>query len=452
MKVRWPTALVALAALAVMGAVSACGQAGGAPVTTAQPTPIQHVVIIYQENHSFDNVLGRLCARLKRCNGRRSGKLPDGSTIRLANATDIVPLVNHAPNSQVTASDGGKMDGWAHLSGCTKSTGYRCLSQFSPSQIPNLADLARHFVISDRTFQMDTIPSWGAHLELVSAHLDGFTGVNPPIGGLSGWGCDSNKDAPWQASPTSPIMHEPSCIPDYNLDPVKFPYGGAYRQTSVQPMPTIMDELGRAGDSWKLYSTSSRQNGYGWAICPTFAECRYTAQHHNAVPRSQVITDAQNGDLPQFSVVLPNGTVSQHNTFSMTDGDNWIGQVVSAIEASPDWSSTAIFITYDDCGCFYDHVPPPNGLGLRVPMVIVSPYAKPAYTDSTRASIASLLAFTEHTFNLPALGEKDSAAYEYSNAFDFSQVPTPKVKTTSTPLPKAEQQRLKTINHPDDDT
>jgi phospholipase C len=419
---------------------------------SAQATPIQHVVIVYQENHSFDNVLGRLCVRSKRCNGTRSGLLPDGSRIRLSTASDLVPHVSHSPNSQAKAIDGGKMDGWARLKGCEGDTGYQCLSQFSASQIPNLAKLARHFVISDRTFQMDTIPSWGAHVELVAANLGGFTGFNPPTGGLTGWGCDSQKEAPWQATPKSLITLEPTCFPDYDLDPLRFPYGGAYRKTPVEPMPTIMDELDQAGISWRLYSTSRRQDGYSWAICPTFAQCRYTAQHKNAVPRSQVLTDAENGTLPQFSVVLPNGAVSQHNTFSMSQGDNWIGQVVSSIEASPDWSSTAILITYDDCGCFYDHVAPPKGLGLRVPMVIVSPYAKPGYTDSTRASIASPLAFTEHTFGIPALGTRDASAYDYSNAFDFSQPPTPKVKMSQTPLPKAERQRLSTITHPDDDT
>src|SRR5439155_1658622 len=91
---------------------------------------------------------------------------------------------------------------------------------------------------------------------------------------------------------------------------------------------------------------------------------------------SQVIDDATNGTLPTVSIVTPTNSKSQHNFYSMKMGDNWIGQVVQAIENGPQWSSTAIFITYDDCGCFYDHVAPPAGLGIRVPMVIVSPYAK----------------------------------------------------------------------------
>jgi phospholipase C len=417
-----------------------------------EAAPIKHVVIVYQENHSFDNVLGRLCASTGRRDGFRHGKLPDGENIPLGQAADLVPQVSHGPSSQATAIDGGRMDGWANLKGCGQSAGYQCMTQFAPSDIPNLSRLARKFVIADHAFEMDTIPSWGAHMELVAANLDGFTGVNPPTGGLSGWGCDSNKDAPWQKSPTDPAQPEPTCIPDYNLDPTKFPYGGAYRQTPVQPLPTIMDELDAAGLSWKLYSTSSQRDGYSWAICPTFAECRYTAQHHNSVPRLQVLTDAQSGALPAFSVVLPNGTISQHNTFSMTEGDNWIGQVVSSIESGPDWLSTAIFIAYDDCGCFYDHVSPPPGLGIRIPMVIVSPYAKSRYTDSNQASIASLLAFTEHNFGLPALGRTNADAYDFSNAFNYGQSPLAKVQMTHSPLSRSERHRLKVMPHPNDGT
>jgi phospholipase C len=114
--------------------------------------------------------------------------------------------------------------------------------------------------------------------------------------------------------------------------------------------------------------------------------------------------------------VTPN---SQHNGDSMLTGDDWINQIVSAIQASPDWSSTAIFITYDDCGCFYDHVPPPNGWGVRVPMVIVSPYAKLGFTDQNSTTIAGVLAFAEHVFGLTPLNNTDTHAYDFSRSFCF---------------------------------
>jgi len=198
-------------------------------------------------------------------------------------------------------------------------------------------------------------------------------------------------------------------------------------------MPTIMDKLDKASLRWKLY-TAAPGHGYLWAICPSFAACQYTSDRSKQVPTARVLINAREGNLPNFSVVLPTVRVSQHNGGSMREGDNWIGEVISAIEHGPDWQSTAVFITYDDCGCFYDHVPPPSGLGIRAPMVIVSPWARPGYVDSNDASMASLLAFTEHNFGLDPLNERDAMAYDYSNAFDFDQTPLSPVPTTRSKL------------------
>jgi phospholipase C len=414
-------------------------------------SPIKHVVIIYQENHSFDNVFGRMCAESGRCDGTTEGKLPDGSTIPLAKSPDVVPNAGHRTQAQLKAINGGAMDGFPYVGGCDEQRGYPCMSQFSPTQIPNLSRLANSFVLSDQTFQNATVPSFGAHIELVSASLDGFTGDPPdrtqdqPHG--TGWGCDSHLDAPWQASPNGEVTYQPSCVPDYRLDPSQYPYGGAYRRTRVDPMPTIMDELSRVGLSWKLY-TGAEGNGYLWAICPTFAKCLYTGDRRRQVPTAQVVDDAKSGSLANFSVVLPTVRISQHNEGSMAAGDNWIGHVVSAIEHGPDWRSTAVFITYDDCGCFYDHVAPPPGLGIRTPMVIVSPWARAGTVDSTQASVASMLAFTERTFDLPALNENDGMAYDYENSFDFSQALLAPVPMTHSRLsPRAK----KVSRHPKED-
>jgi phospholipase C len=416
-------------------------------------TPIKHVVIIYQENHSFDNVFGRLCAESGRCDGATEATLPGGSTMPLQTSPDVVPNAGHRTQAQLKAIDGGKMDGFPNLGGCNAQHNYRCLTQYSPSQIPNLTQLANSFVLSDQTFQNFSVPSFGAHIELVSGSLDGFTGDSPdrtpedPRG--TGWGCDAHLDAPWRASPDGRISYQPSCIPDYRLDPSRYPYGGAYRKTRVQPMPTIMDELNKAGMSWKLY-TAAPGNGYLWAICPTFAQCQYTGDRSNQVPTARVVRNAREGKLPNFSVVLPTVRVAQHNDGSMRAGDNWIGKVTSAIEHGPDWRSTAVFITYDDCGCFYDHVPPPPGLGIRTPMVIVSPWARAGTVDSTQASIASMLAFTEHNFGLAPLNENDANAYDYANSFDFSQAPLSPVPMSHSKLsPRAREVTKHPVEDPD---
>ena len=449
-----------LGAVALVGAASVPATAQTSPQVAAG-NPIRHIVVIYQENHSFDEVLGALCVKDVRCDGSLTTKLLNGSTYALTKSPDIVPAINHDTASQVTAINAGAMNGWEKVSGCSAPK-YQCLTYYDPTQIPNLSALERAYTISDRTFQLSTVPSFGAHIELVSTTLDGFTGVAPSAkagySAKAGWGCDSNKFAPWKdpTKPSSAVINVPACIPDYT-DPLTLltpdrpaADGGAITKTPVQHVSTLMDTLTAAGLSWRLYTSSGGSSpirAYTWSICPVFAGCLYTAQSTNMVPPTQIVSDATAGTLPSFSVLLPEGatgSTSQHNGTSMLAGDNWIGQVVSSIMNGPDWASTAVFITYDDCGCFYDHVAPPAGLGIRNPVVIVSPYARPAYTDSTVATTASLLAFTEHTFGLSPLGAADGSAYDYSNAFDFTQTPLAPVRLTQTPLPKASLVYLQT--------
>src|SRR5215212_757036 len=237
---RWRRILVGMTAgvavlLALAAAASAYGDHGR----------IRHVVVIYQENHSFDNVFGRFCVRTGRCDGTKMGKLRGGEPIKLRKSPDRVPDAGHTGGAQTEAINGGLMDGWIGINGCSKARDYGCLTQFSPKQIPNLTQLARHFAISDRTFQMDSVSSWGAHLELVAATLDGFTGDRIPetstgMTGHLGTGCDARVDADWRPYPGAPISKQPSCVPDYRLDPEEHPFGGAYRRTRVEHVPTIM--------------------------------------------------------------------------------------------------------------------------------------------------------------------------------------------------------------------
>ena len=160
-------------------------------------------------------------------------------------------------------------------------------------------------------------------------------------------------------------------------------------------------------------SNQERAQGYGRAICPSFNECLGSNQAKNMVRWKTFVGDATAGELPNFSIVIPTMDNSQHNGTSLMVGDNWIASLVSAVMSNQDeWNSTAIFITYDDCGCFYDHVQPPTGMGVRLPMVIVSPYAKPRFADGNDASFASILAFTEHLYGLQPLNEVDRNAYD----------------------------------------
>jgi phospholipase C len=422
--------------------------------TPGATNPIQHVVVIYMENQSFDGVLGQLCIRDQRpnCAAASQGKISNGTTIQLQRAPDLVPPVAHGPDGQLTAINGGKMDGFDRINGCKSSNGYACYAQYYPGQIPNTAALARKFAISDHTFELRPVASWVAHLSLVTATVNGFYGDNPdPAPGVDpgpGWGCNSNKVATWRSSPTSAWIKVPSCVPDKNGN-------GPFTASPVKWVPTIMDRMNQATPpvTWKIYSKTLRQDSLyrAWGICPTFADCLYTSQKDNVVEDTSLLTDAQNGTLPNVSIVIPKNIYSQHNGFSMLQGDNWIGSVVSELMNGPQWSSTAIFLTYDDCGCFYDHVAPPQpGLGIRIPMIIISPYAKSGYTDNAVASPASILAYIEHTFALPPLRRADQNAYDYSNSFDYTQSPLGSVSMSSQAVPQWEQDYIRTHSSPDD--
>ena len=418
----------------------------GVPVTrAAASTPLQHVIVIYQENHTFDNVLGYWCQQSGHCIGMPTKvTLKGGISVTPKQAPDIVPQIDHSVGGQLAAIDHGAMDGWAKVAGCAAPT-YSCIDYYTPAQIPNLSALASKFAISDATFSEADSPSWGGHLYAVAATTDGFLGTNPaPASAGPGWGCDSKKTSAWVSS-TGKTLQAPSCIPDPSLGIAN---GGAFKPTQVSYVPTIMDRLDAAKLPWKLYATTKGPKtgggSYNWATCPSFAECLDTSQRTNLVNTSQVLTDAAAGKLPAFGLVLPgvdtvDRNASQHNGTSMAVGDNWIGKLVGALEASPEWSSTAIFITYDDCGCFYDQVPP--GLnpdrsqkGTRVPLVIVSPYAIPGYVDSTPTTFAGILAFVEHNFGLTALNVNDAQAYPFSRAFNYSETPLPPVRMMQTPV------------------
>jgi phospholipase C len=337
------------------------------------------------------------------------------------------------------------MDGWEKIpdGSCNAATGYRCVSGYQPAQVPNITALAQNFAISDKTFTSADAPSWGGHMDVVAASHDHFTGNNPvPAKGVSpgpGWGCDSDRVTTW-ISPSGRSETVPSCVPAH-LPGLRF--GGAFEQTPVKSIPTIMDRLDAAGLTWKLYGATRSQRGYIWSICPTFAGCLDTGQAANLVPDGRFLTAAAAGTLPSFSVVTPGGpdlTSSCHNAFSITACDNWVGRLVGAVEHGPDWRSTAVFITWDDCGCFYDQVRPgvnPDGTaqGPRVPLLIVSPYARPGYTDRTATTFAGILAYAEHAFGLAALGADDSAAYAFGNAFNYAQKPLTPTPMASRPLP-----------------
>lgn len=429
--------LVAAPALALGGA-SGTGLSQ-AETASSGTSPIRHVVIIYEENHTFDSVLGRLCqTRDSPCDGYTGRvRFADGVVAPNIRQPDIVPNVAHAILQQRQAM----ASRWDRTWGCTRPP-YPCISHIRPADSPNVSALARRFAVSDRTFAAFPTASYGAHLQLTAGRANGFThGANPvpsTTGAtpLAGWGCPSHKDVLWG----SPASYVPSCVPDRaGLGP--------YRPSPVPYVPTIMQRTEQAGLSWHIYQGSSPStpiNGV-WSVCTYFQWCyrnRFQLGHDSGV--RDLVRAARTGTgLPNLSLVIPTMSVSQHNLTSMKRGDSFIGWIVGALERGPQWRSTAVFITYDDCGCFYDHVAPPSGRSFRNPMIIISPWAKRGFTDSaTAVQPYSMLTFVQHTFGLHSLSPEVDSAYDYSHSFDFGQTPLSGVPMVRSHLPAKEKERL----------
>jgi phospholipase C len=434
---------VGASSLSVAGAPAA-----SLPSAATSDSPIQHVVIIYQENHSFDDVLGVVCqARPGRCDGY-TGPVTFADGRHAANIVepDIVPTVEHVPSSQVLAL----ANRWDELSGCREAP-HDCVTHYLPGAIPNLSRLARRFAISDHSFASDITASFGAHITLAAGTIDGFVGSNPhhtpgvPIG--PGWGCASNRTAAW-ASPEGDEELVPSCIPDKEGD-------GPFRDSPVPYAATVMERLEHAGLSWHVYQGHKTTEPVDnlWSVCAYFYWCsanRFDLTHDSRT--NDFVAAAGLGTLPTLSMLLPQTSYSQHNTNSMRIGDNYIGRMVRAVEDGPEWDSTAIFITYDDCGCFYDHVTPPGALGIRAPMVIVSPWVRAGFTDRSQAVVPySMLAFVQQTFGLGPLTPAVAHAYDYQNAFDFDQAPLGRATMTKGTISAGERRRLAAMPHEEDD-
>jgi phospholipase C len=217
---------------------------------------------------------------------------------------------------------------------------------------------------------------------------------------------------------------------------------------------------GNSNITWKYYDypllksyKRAVQGSAGTAfdyLNPFYAKgITYTSAYsQHFVDRTQIFKDLTTGSLPEVSWVIPSFPISEHPPANITLGMNWVKYLVDAIMSSQYWGSTAIILTWDDYGGFYDHVPPPqidrNTLGFRMPTIIISPYAKPGYIDHAQHQFESMLRFIEWRFNLTALTERDLHANNLLNAFDFSQKPSsPYIE----PLSKSELNTLSPYIH-----
>ncbi len=351
---------------------------------------VQHVVFIIKENHTYDNYFGQFPGG----NGATTGYYRS-KTIPLAHAADSVPDICHSRACAWRAFDNGAMDNFYF--GSRRLAPY---SQYTQSDIPLYWGLASQFVLADNFFTTVMGPSFPNHLISVGAYTGAAHNPNNLALSGDGWGCDTKGQ---QVLTIKWGWHTfaPPCF----------------------DVTTLPDELSAASVSWNYYSPPVGDIGYQWSALDAINHIRYGKLWAQVVSSTRFATDATNGNLPAVSWLIAPLAYSEHPPSSVRAGMQWTYDQVQAVMNGPDWASTVIFITWDDFGGWYDHVAPPPadaaGLGFRVPLIIVSPFAKPGFILHDQADFVSVVRFIEERFGLAPLGPRDSSASDLMNAFNF---------------------------------
>jgi phospholipase C len=376
---------------------------------------IKHIIFLIKENRTFDNLYGRYPG----ADGATHGTTCDGQTIPLGRAVDEEPDYGHSFTDGIAGIDGGKMD-------CFDPEAY---VSYTRADIPNYWAYADRFVLADRFFSSVYGPTGIEHLWTFAAQSDHFVDHERP--GQLGSGRREFCDDPLETAFSFPTqMTREQQVAEYRLED-QGPAGlQELRASFVHRWPcfdvtVLPDLLERAGRTWKEY------RGVNEWVQPLrmVRHVRFSSMYRNVVPEERFLHDLDAGTLPDVSWLTPSLLLSDHPPKSICAGENWTVDVLNRIMSSPYWSSTAVILTWDDFGGFYDHVPPPHvdlyGLGPRVPTLIISPWAKRGFVDSHTMEFASVFRLIETVFDLPPMTSRDANTDDMLSAFDFSQTPQP---------------------------
>lgn len=386
-----------------------------APVAPVGLNKIDHFVFIMQENRSFDSYFGTYPG---------ADGIP-GNTVLVGPLGSVTPfhdsskVNNGASHRWINARadiNGGKMNGFLWQSfGDPNVMGYH-----DYREIPNYWNYAKLYVLQQKMFESVTSYSLPAHLYMLAGQSGGYVGnvLQPmPQAYLFPEITQSlqSRGVTWRYYVTSGTVPDPE-------DGIAV--GGIAKQQQTPHEYTFKNPL------------------------PAFPAVRNDeSQWDNLVDTAQFYSDCASATLPQVCWVTPSDAVSEHPPSDIGVGMAYVTGLVNAVMQSPEWDHTAIFIAWDDWGGFYDHVTPPvvdqYGLGIRVPALIISPYAKQGFIDNSTASFESWLRIVEERYGISPLTERDETAYDMIDAFDFTQAPRAPVilsaTSSGTPYPVAAQ-------------
>ncbi len=381
------------------------------PGTVNSTAKIQHVVVIMQENRSFDNLFNGFPGADTVSSGDSAGTTVALKAVPLEHGTDPP----HSHTDWWADWDGGKMDGFAHYNPYFTYPYPNYQYAYVPqSETVPIWTLAERYTLGDRMFESNSGPSFVAHQYMIAGQ-SGDTDENPNDAQTDGWGCDA-----------------PAATRVHLIGPNGTDLPGIFPCLDYETMADLLDGN---GVTWRYYAPMAGDRGYIWSAYDAIRHIRYGPDWTKDVitPNTQVLTDIQAGTLAQVTWVVPDYNYSDHPGPNATaEGPDWVADVVNTIGASKFWNSTVILIAWDDWGGWYDHVNPPQvdkmGLGFRVPLIVVSPYAKHGYISHQQHEFGSFLRFTEEVFNLSSLGARDAMSDDLSDCFDFTQTPQPYVQ------------------------
>jgi phospholipase C len=377
--------------------------------------PIKHVVFIIKENRSFDEMFGRFPG----ANGATTAN--DHGTIRpLTRGEDQRQEADaaHCFTCALRAVNGGAMDGF----NISPEADQYAFTQFSPEQLPAYWHWAEKYVLSDNVFASALGPSFPNHLFSIAAQSGGIHDnpgrdleeltLQQEAGLAKSWGCDIGPSGNVEVTDSEgKVVVLPPCF----------------------DFLTEGDLLNQMDVPWAYYASTNKQYGYLWSAYSAIRRYREHPERwaKHIRPVDGIVQDIHDGVLPPVTWVTPRGELSDHagSRNSFCHGQNWTTQVVNAIMTSPMWKDTAIFLTWDDYGGFYDHQPPPQvdgfGFGIRVPLLTISPYARSGVVDSHLGEFSSVLRFIEDNWGFGQLTHRDGDATNLSYNFDFARPPLP---------------------------
>ena len=379
----------------------------------AGPIPIQHVIVVVKENHTFDNYFGSFPG----ADGISQIQLSSG-TITPPHAPDSTPRDLCHEHSCALQDLAGQ---WEQVAGATQNGDNLAFAQYQESDIPNYWQYARHFTLADRFFADVLGPSFPGHTFVLAAQAAWADGNPNTQVYWPYWGCD-------QAASTQVTVEGPP--------------GGSCAPQQVFPCFTIpsLPDILPAGVDWKFYGTNFYLLPEIWSMFDAIDSIRHGPGWSDVVDASQFDSDVDNGTLPAVSWLVDQDLDDEHpDVGSVCAGENWTVGHLNHVMNSPLWASTAIVFTMDDFGGWYDHVAPPRaygcdpsapyGMGFRLPLIVISPYARPGFIFHEVSEQASIPRFIEKVFGATrTLSDLDPAAQDGQandlfDAFDFTQEP-----------------------------